>query len=164
MYYFAYGSNMSIKRLRSRARSASKVGIGFLEMHLLKFHKVGRIDGSAKCDACETGVPGHRVHGVVFDIAGRDKPVLAREEGVGCGYAEKVVSIMLNDGTTIEAFTYYATIIDPALRPFDWYAEHVIIGARESELPEDYIQYIESIECDKDPDDERRERELSIYR
>lgn len=163
MHYFSYGSNMSIRRFLDRVPSANRVGTGILEMHVLKFHKVSTKDGSAKCDASETGIPGHLVYGVVFHISEREKPDLDKEEGLGYGYGEKDVLIKLENGSSLRAFTYYATSIDPALRPLDWYREHVLRGARENALPEEYIRMIEAIEYDEDPDIERREKELFIY-
>ncbi len=163
MYYFSYGSNMSEKRLQDRVPSAKKVGTGTLKRHQIKFHKVST-DGSAKCDAEQTDNPDHIVHGVVYDIPVADKPLLDRKEGLGHGYAEKKVSVELQDGNMIDAFTYYATSIDPAVKPFDWYKEHVVRGARENDFPEEYIENIESHEDNKDTNTERRERELSIYR
>jgi hypothetical protein len=50
MQYFAYGSNMSLRRLRTRVPSAVKLGNATLFGHQLKFHKRSQ-DGSAKCDA-----------------------------------------------------------------------------------------------------------------
>ena len=132
-------------------------------MHELRFHKVSHKDGSAKCDVNETGVSEHIVYGVVFHISEHEKPELDRKEGLGYGYEEKDVLIKLKNGSDIEAFTYYATNIDPALKPFDWYKEHVLRGAWENELPQDYIRIIDTIDFDKDPDKERRNRELSIY-
>lgn len=164
MHYFSYGSNMSIKRLLGRLPSAKKVDNGILEKHELKFHKVSRKDGSAKCDASETGKSEHLLYGVVFHISKDEKPELDIEEGLGYGYEQKDVKIILNDGSTIEAFTYYATNIDPELKPLDWYREHVLRGARENELPIEYIHSIEILEFDEDSDAERRDKELSIYR
>jgi len=163
MHYFSYGSNMSIRRLLDRVPSANRVGTGILEMHVLKLHKVSTKDGSAKCDASETGIPGHLVYGVVFHISAHEKANLDNEEGLGYGYEEKEVLIKLDNGTSLMAFTYYATSIDPALRPLDWYREHVVRGARENALPEEYIRMIEANEYDVDPDHERREKELFIY-
>jgi len=163
VYYFSYGSNMSIKRLVDRVPSARKIDAGILEKHELKFHKVGK-DGSAKCDACETGNPEHKVYGVAFDISEQEKRDLDRKEGLGYGYDQKDVKIILNNGDTVEAFTYYATKIDPALKPFDWYKEHVLRGARENKLPIEYIRNIEMIEHMDDSDTKRRDDELSIYR
>ena len=164
MHYFSYGSNMSVKRLRDRVPSASKLSTAILRKHELKFHKIGKKDSSAKCDAKETGNPEHFVIGVVFDISESDKLKLDQKEGLGYGYEEKNVIIELNGGKTIEAFSYYATKIDPELKPFHWYKEHVVRGARENGLPEEYIQRIESIESVADPDDVRHEKELAIYR
>ena len=85
MLYFAYGSNMSYRRLQKRVPSAVKLGVGILARHRLCFHKVGR-DSSAKCDACESGDPGHTVYGVVYTISPREKYLLDTVEGVGSGY------------------------------------------------------------------------------
>ena len=164
MHYFSYGSNMSIKRLLDRVPSAKKVDIGILEAHELKFHKISNKDGSAKCDARETGKSEHYVYGVLFHISQEEKPELDRKEGLGYGYEQKDVLIKLDNGSVIEAFTYYATNIDPTLKPLDWYKEHVLRGARENELPEEYICVIETIESIEETDLERRDRELSIYR
>ncbi len=102
------------------------------------------------------------VHGVVFTLSAREKNVLDRVEG--SGYGVKDVRIKLEQGGIIEAYTYYATRIDPALKPLDWYLEHVLTGARENRLPESYIRLIESFEACEDQDRARRHVELSIYR
>ncbi|MFP4610679.1 MAG: gamma-glutamylcyclotransferase family protein [Thiohalophilus sp.] len=163
MYYFAYGSNMSSRRIQARAPSATKRDTAVLTGHRLAFHKISDKDGSAKCDACETGNLTDCVHGVVFTIAEQDKPALDRAEGLGRGYAEKVVRVSLTNGEVVEAITYYAIRTDPALKPLDWYKAHVIRGAREHALPEAYIRAIETVEYVEDTDDVRRERELAIY-
>ena len=164
MRFFSYGSNMSISRLLDRVSSASKLGAAILTQHQLKFHKVGRKDGSAKCDASETGDPEHVIHGVVFQISKADKSKIDREEGLGHGYEEKDVLVQMRDGSIVQAFTYYATNIDSNLKPLDWYKEHVMRGARENSLPEEYIRRIEAIDSIRDKDAQRREKELAIYR
>jgi len=164
VHYFSYGSNMSIKRLLTRVPSAKKVDVGILEKHELKFHKISNKDGSAKCDACETGNPEHILYGVVFHISEEEKPELDKKEDLGNGYEQKDVTILLNNGATIEAFTYYATNINLELKTLDWYKEHVLRGARENELPIEYIHRIEIMEHVVDTDTVRRENELSIYR
>jgi len=163
LHYFSYGSNMSSKRLLARVPSARKVGVGVLSHHELRFHKASHKDGTAKCDARETGNADHCIHGVVFLIDPAEKPYLDKVEGVGVGYEEKFVTVQLEDGSAVEAYTYYATSIDPALKPFCWYKEHVMIGAREHALPADYVAQIECIEVLDDEDLQRREMELAIY-
>jgi len=164
MYYFSYGSNMSIRRLGLRVPSASPIGAGVLKEHELRFHKVSSRDGSAKCDVVATAGPGRHVHGVVYRIDVAEKPALDRAEGLGFGYEQKNVLIEMEKGSDIQAFCYCATEINPHLKPFCWYREHVLRGARENNLPGAYIRSIESIEVVTDDDAVRRERELSIYR
>lgn len=162
MLYFSYGSNMSLARLRDRAASARLHSTAILPAHRLKFQKIGK-DNSAKCDAEQTGNPDDRVLGVVYEIEDTDKPVLDRHEGLGSGYAEKNVEVMTDTGT-ISAFTYFATHVDDSLKPFHWYKQHVLVGARENHLPTDYIAQIEAVESIDDPDAARHTRELAIYR
>ncbi|MGD8932595.1 MAG: gamma-glutamylcyclotransferase [Chromatiales bacterium] len=163
MYYFAYGSNMSHRRLRARVPSAVKLDNASLSGHRLRFQKRGR-DGSAKCDAQRTGDPAHRVLGVVFNIAPGQKFDLDRHEGVGQGYAITPVRVALADGGLIEAYTYTAILIDPALLPYQWYKAHVLYGALENRLDTDYVQGIREIASIMDPDSAREARELAIYR
>ena len=164
VFYFSYGSNMSTRRLRERVPSATKIDIGILEEHELKFHKVGLKDGSAKCDVIATGKTTDYVYGVVFNIREEEKPLLDQIEGLGNGYEVKQVLIKLENTSIIEAFTYCATNINRQLKPFDWYKEHVLKGAKEHNLPIQYIREIAAIECIEDLDIERKEKELSIYR
>lgn len=162
MLYFAYGSNLSTPRLRARTASARALGVAVLAGYRLEFHKAGR-DGSAKCDAFWTGHPANRVIGVVFDIEDAEKPELDRAEGLGRGYDQKRVAVTTVAGDSLTVLTYCATRIDVSLRPFHWYKEHVLRGAREYGLPGDYIKWISAIESIADPDPARHERELALY-
>lgn len=159
--YFAYGSNMSSKRLRARVPSARAVGVGLLKGHKLCWHKLSRKDGSGKCDAAATDETGAVVYGVLFEIDMADKPTLDSVEGLGFGYAEKEVDIDLH-GQAHRALTYYATSSDPSLRPWSWYRAHVIAGAREHGLPKSYLEALEAVAADEDPDRARHEREMAI--
>ena len=89
MYYFAYGSNMSSKRLNARIK-ATKYANGKLLKHKLKFHKISK-DGSGKCDAFETGDSNDFVLGVVYEIDKNDLEQLDRFEAKGKGYERKEV-------------------------------------------------------------------------
>jgi len=133
-----------------------------LHGHRLKFHKRS-LDGSAKCDIEHTQNNADIVHGVAYQVYTREKITLDSYEGLGIGYAEKQVTIVLPDNRVLEAVTYYATTIDASLLPYHWYKEHVLRGAREHKLPERYIQTIESIPSIPDPDPDNHLKELSIY-
>jgi len=162
MLYFSYGSNMSSKRLKERVPSAYYVTVATLLKHELRFHKKS-LDGSGKCDAYETGKDDHQIMGVVFELAKLEKPKLDIKEGLGKGYEEKLVNLVSQSGEHIEALTYYATSIDKTKKPYHWYKQHVINGAEEFGLPEEYIEKIRSTESIVDNEPGRHELELSIY-
>lgn len=163
MKYFAYGSNMSLARIRQRIPGAVRDGVFRLAQHTLRFHKVGYLDGSAKCDAFYTGKPADQVIGALFDISASDKSTLDKIEGVGFGYQDKIVPVTDNLGTSVLAVTYVATSIDSSLQPFSWYLNHVMRGAKESGLPADYIAAIAATPCIDDPDKTRDALERAIY-
>lgn len=162
MKYFAYGSNMSLKRLKKRVPSASFIGRYTLAHYSLRFHKVGD-DGSAKCDALFTKCTEDQVHGALFDIEPSEKQHLDSIEGVGKGYDEKVVTVFDDHGRQVEAYLYVATNIDSNLKPYTWYLQHVVVGAKEINLPTAYIRHIEQTDAILDPNTERCTKELSIY-
>jgi len=162
MHYFAYGSNMSLARLRERVPSAERLGRYALEAHELRFHKCGK-DGSGKCDAFFTGKPQHRVFGVLYRIDPGEKPVLDAVEGLGVGYDEKRVLLLGPSGEPIEACTYWALKTDRLLKPFSWYLNHVLIGAQEVQVPRHYIDRISGVECIEDPDRERDAIQRAIH-
>jgi gamma-glutamylcyclotransferase len=161
--YFAYGSNMSLLRLRERVPSAERIGAFTLAEHSLRFHKVSTNDGSGKCDALFTGNSEDYVIGALFEISDNEKKALDRAEGLGFGYLEKNVLVSNGRGTSFEAFMYYATNTDPSLLPYSWYLYHVIYGAKETEVPAWYLDAIEITRSQEDPDKERDARERAIY-
>lgn len=160
--YFAYGSNMSPARLLARTPSAHWIGSCHLPRHQLRFHKIGA-DGSAKCDALSTRHDDDEVLGVLYQLSVADLKVLDRVEGLGIGYDRRSVTVFDARGKQCEAFTYFATAIDPSLRPFDWYLRHVVNGARAASLPAGYIEEIAATEAIHDPDPKRRALELALY-
>lgn len=161
LLYFAYGSNMSIKRLRARVPSALALCVGELPDHTLAFHKNSTRDGSSKCDI--TVSRSDKVLGVLFEISVDEKPELDRQEGLGYGYNEKLVEIVTEDRGVVKALTYFAININAELLPYSWYKRHVLEGAKEAELPSWYTTRIENVPCNTDPDKVREARELKIY-
>lgn len=158
MYYFAYGSNMSEKRLTRRI-PARKLGIAALRGYGLFFTKPSEADGSAKCDICPADSV---VYGVLYEIDPEDKPVLDRFEGLGYGYRTEAVEVEFR-GEPVEALTYIAVNMDDSLKPFSWYRQHVINGAVENGLPSDYIEGIRRVPVMEDPNSDRATEELAIY-
>ena len=163
MYYFSYGSNMSLRRLRNRVANAQFVATARLPAHRLRFHKVGR-DGSGKCDAEFSGGDADVAWGVLFRIDTTGRRVLDEVEGLGGGYDAKAVILLGDNDRRYDAFTYVATRVDPALQPYHWYKAHVVRGAIEWRLPMPYTRSIEQVASIDDPETARHRRELSIYR
>ena len=162
-FYFAYGSNMAVERLRARVPSARLVGTATLAGHALRFDKPGSMDGTAKCDAACTGNAADKVLGALYSIDAGELALLDGFEGIGHGYERKIVAVVSGSNETIRAEIYVAMHIGADLRPLDWYKEHVLRGARALQLPLAYIATIEATAADIDADAERRSRELSIY-
>jgi gamma-glutamylcyclotransferase len=160
--YFAYGSNMSSRRLLRRVSAARALGIGTLHSHRLAFRKVSDVDGSGKADIVTHD--SRHVMGVLYRLDKAAKTSLDRHEGLGIGYAEKRVTVVDSNGSPVTATAYVAMITDPSLRPFSWYLRHVIEGAREAGMPDGYLQALLQIETEEDPDRTRNARELAIYR
>jgi gamma-glutamylcyclotransferase (GGCT)/AIG2-like uncharacterized protein YtfP len=160
--YFAYGSNMSFRRLQQRVPQVQRVDTAVLAGYRLCFHKIGQ-DGSAKCDAFFTGAADDLLHGVLYHIEQEEKQVLDRIEGLGAGYEEQEVSLQAGSLGGVSALTYVATHIDASLQPFGWYKQHVLVGAREAGLPASYIDAIAAHPCRDDHDRRRHQRESAIH-
>lgn len=159
--YFAYGSNMSSRRLQARVPSARVMMQARLLGYQLRFHKHSLVDHSAKCDAFYTGDRRDEVWGVLFRFNADERPQLDKAEGAG--YELRKVRVATEQGE-LEALTYLATLIKAELQPYDWYLRHVLEGAREHALPADYIADIEAVATQADADQIRRKKELGIYR
>ena len=174
--YFAYGSNMSERRLRKRVPSAKVIGTGVLNNHCVTFHKHSKKDGSGKgtIEPSESD----KVYGVLFKINKDEKCKLDKAEGKvsdDCkkGYKKITVKIEIRDskcskyacGETKNAKTYQATSvsIDRKLKPYSWYKQHVLIGAKEQKLPKRYIDCLIGVDADDDSCKEREACELAIY-
>lgn len=157
---FAYGSNMLTRRIRSRTPSAFSIAPGEIRGYRMAFHKRG-MDGSGKANIRRTGDAGDRVHGVLFGVNSRELPLL---DALEIGYRREDLHVITHWGHTVQAACYQALegFIQPGLRPFDWYRDLVLAGAREHRLPEHHVLWIEVQEADRDPDDARRNREMSL--
>lgn len=157
LLYFAYGSNMLTRRLLGRTSSARAVGVARLPGHELRWHKVSK-DGSGKCDIVPAAKE-NMVYGVLYEIALADKPALDQAEGLGWGYREVQIEVQTDTGPVL-ALSYQATNIDHGTKPYDWYKAIVVSGAREHELPPDYVQALESVVAVEDWNEQRAEENL----
>lgn len=162
MMYFAYGSNMSLQRIKHRLLNTQLFGVAVLPHFQLRFHKKGS-DGSAKADALFTGRAEDRMFGALYQISNSELYLLDHIEDCGVGYERKEVEVWVEDERHL-AWTYCALHIDRSLKPFDWYRQHVLTGAEQLGLPNSYIEQIKGFSFCEDDDRMRVEREISIYR
>jgi gamma-glutamylcyclotransferase len=161
--YFAYGSNMALERIQARVPNAQALGRAVLAGYRLAFHKINRADGSGKCDVQLCAQPDAAVHGALYRVSEADLRVLDGYEGRGHAYERSYLAVTDVHGQTQTACIYVALDIDPSVKPFSWYKEHVLRGAVANALPAHYLAMIEAVESHDDPDAERHARELAIY-
>lgn len=150
---------MLFVRIKGRCPSARPLGVAQLPGYELRWHK-SSADGSGKCDVISVGSD-HAVFGVVYEIDGNEKPALDHAEGLGQGYGQKDLRVLLN-GDAVTVSLYFATKTDPALKPYTWYKTMVIAGAKEHDLPALYIASLAAVDASEDPDRMRHEANMGI--
>ena len=158
--YFAYGSNMLTRRLRERTPSATALGKCFVSGYRLTFDKVS-IDGSGKCTLVPTGNPADRTYGVLFRIDVSEISDLDRAEGLGSGYRRETIEVT-TETSSEKALTYIATVARTDLLPYDWYKEYVVRGASEHGLPAEYINALQLVRTNSDPNAKRRAEHFAL--
>lgn len=153
MYYFAYGSNMSEDRLGSRIHVLNCLGKARLPGYDLRCDKIGQHDGSGKFTVIESHLD--NVWGVLFELSDAALDKLDKIEGPG--YQRLRVQVNAPEAGIVTALAYQARpgMRDDALKPFDWYLELAVAGARKHGLPEHYIHRLERWPSHVDPDTER---------
>lgn len=145
-------------RLTERVLSAELLGVIELRHHRLAFEKKSR-DGSSKCNLVHTGNESDGIHGAIYQIDSGHKPALDVFEGKGNGYDDRQLTIELH-GKDYSCFTYFAqpSHIEHGLKPYHWYKQLVVLGAKHLQFPDAYVRSVELTESTEDPDEERRIR------
>ncbi|ROR34287.1 gamma-glutamylcyclotransferase family protein [Inmirania thermothiophila] len=157
--YFAYGSNLHPPRLRARLGAVPVLAAAELPGHRLRLDKRGG-DGSGKARPAPD--PAGRVHGLLYRVAA---PGLDRLDAIeGPGYRRVRVRVRTLAGEWIVAWTYLARQgwCDPALRPFDWYRDLVLAGARAAAAPAAYLAALAALPVRADPDRARAARHRAL--
>ncbi|GAB3514228.1 gamma-glutamylcyclotransferase family protein [Emticicia fontis] len=163
MKIFAYGSNMNIKRIKQRVPSAIKVSNAFIKNYTMICNKVSR-DGSSKANIVQTDNPNDIVWGIIFEISDNEKADLDKAEGLGRGYLEAIFNFTDTNNKIHQAQVYIAhkDFINNNLVPYDWYKQIILSGAKQNELPDYYLEKIQYLDFITDPNEERRQENLSL--
>ncbi|HFK5562528.1 TPA: TrlF family AAA-like ATPase [Elizabethkingia anophelis] len=162
MKIFAYGSNMNLDRLKERVPSANKLLNVFIKGYTIKCNKIST-DGSSKANIIKTSNDDDIVWGVIFDIDNSEKSNLDEYEQ---GYNDSILSFLDSENNPHEAQVYIAdeSAVNEELLPYDWYKEYIVSGAKENNLPKEYIEKLEAIKFIEDSNIERRDKNLSILK
>ncbi|MBQ4861187.1 gamma-glutamylcyclotransferase [Pseudoalteromonas sp. MMG013] len=160
-YNFAFGSNMSSKRLLARLPQAKKVGVAQLYGFELNFSMLST-DGSAKCNIHRTHSEHNVVFGVLYALNAQEQLLLDNIEGTRYDRTEILVELI--SGEKVSAYCYIANTFIADQLPFDWYVQHVYAGALEHGFPISYLECIQQQRTVVDVQKCRSENELSIYK
>lgn len=146
MKIFCYGSNMNTLRITERCSGANFISAAKVIGWKLAFNKRSK-DGSGKANLISAG-DDSQVWGVIFDISNEQKPLLDKAEGLGKGYDQHELVVINDLEQEIRCLCYISTdekYLDNNLKPFNWYKEMCIFGAKEHNLPPDYILLLEKV-------------------
>ena len=147
--YFAYGSNLDPEQMELRSPGHRVLCRAILHDHALAFHGENRAWGGAVAAADPRG--GCQVYGVVYQIKAADFAALDRTEGYsGPGepgnFCERVqLPVELENGETLEVFTYVLSAPAPPGLPSRSYRWALLKGMRHHGLPAAAIAAIESL-------------------
>ena len=154
--YLAYGSNLHPIRLIERVPSARLIGTTRLDRYQVVFNKQSS-DGSSKCNVMYTSDDKHAAYAAVYEMKAREKLVLDAIEGLGEGYDEHELQVLVN-GDTLTVFTYISAgaHLVIGLTPYDLYHALVIAGATYHKFPTRYVNALRAVPTQPDMDLERR--------
>jgi gamma-glutamylcyclotransferase len=143
-FYFAYGSNLKLARMRERVTSVRVVAPGRLPGFRLGLDKRG-LDGSGKANLVRES--GDSVWGVVYRI---DPTHWEDLDGHEPGYGRHSVSVWTAT-ERLAVQTYVARVFTDDPVAFDWYKRLILEGAQEHGLPAAYLEVLSGLPERPDP-------------
>lgn len=153
MLHFAFGSNMDPEQMTERCSSALFVGIALLPDYRLDFPRWSENRGCGVAGVVDA--PGEGVWGVLYEIDDSQVKTLDQNEGYRPGrrendYTRRKVTV-LQSGVSRESIVsdaYFATPQPNPPKPNDEYMSQLLKGARQWELPSEYIAFLEGVETE----------------
>lgn len=140
-WYFSYGSNLSKQQMLRRTGSIPMSRLVSLANFRLAFRKVL---SSEDVYATIVPMPGGLVHGVVYSCSPHAMSQLDLVEGVAenC-YRRELVEVTTHDGDVLSCIVYIgeAFSVEESV-PSSNYLDLILTGAKEHQLPVDYIKSI----------------------
>ncbi|MGC8776072.1 MAG: gamma-glutamylcyclotransferase family protein [Minisyncoccia bacterium] len=137
MYYFAYGSNMNHKQMAERCKNAKFICRAYLKDYQFIY------DGYSKKWKGAVGNiikrKGSKVWGGIFEINDEDLKTLDKYEGSPSVYGKQIVVVKDDNNKEYELFVYLKNMLNIG-KPSENYKNVVIQGAKDCNLPDDYIK------------------------
>lgn len=146
VWYFAYGSNMNISRLKKRIRRFPERVLAVLRDWRLVFNKTAESApgvGYANIVPC----PGEAVEGILYAVTEEELRKLDFYEGVPDHYKRCGISVERSDtGEIVSAVTYVANPdrVRDGLKPTREYLGHLLAGA--DYLSKEYVHRLRLVE------------------
>ena len=144
-WYFAYGSNLWLDQMIERCgpipQGAERPRLARLPNYQLLFNMQGE-DGQAFANVM---CPGKGVLGVIYSFS---PEALVKLDAFERGYKRGPVRVVLENGSELNAVTYFAEAAHVAcygLKPRADYLQKILRGARQHGFPEKFIREIETI-------------------
>lgn len=134
---------MKKDRLRARISDVRDLGRAVLQGKKMVFNKPSK-DGSSKANL--TDESDGEVWGALYELSTKSLERLDRIEG---GYDRETVHVLWKH-KSVPAYTYISSEKVEA-KPTESYKNSVVEGAREHDLPNDYIKYLQGLPSKPDP-------------
>ncbi len=138
LFYFAYGSNMSLARMIERCGQDNFVDLGKAQLPGYSFYFYGRGHANIRPMASQT------IEGVLFQIKDSCLKSLDQVEGYPNTYQRQAVKINWKN-TNVLAQAYIVEKDQTVGTPTVEYYQIVLSGAQEHNLSENYIQQIKAL-------------------
>lgn len=139
--YFAYGANLDVEAMRRRCPRSQPLGRARLARH--RFFIMANGFASVARD------PRMQVHGVLYDLALSDVPMLDRYEEIGRGVYAKMTQPVLREGAApVRALIYVGCDATVGVARGEYLAG-IVAAARAWELPAAHIAHIETFAAAK---------------
>jgi hypothetical protein len=144
MIYFAYCTLLEVEGMRKYCPTAEPIGTARLPDYMLSFATYSASGTDGGCNL-EKAV-GRETWGVLYEVTPEELQALDLAAGLDKGYYEKIDVVVIDkDGAHISAVTYVIPQPGGPFRPSSAYTRPILVGARDLELPREYIADLEKI-------------------
>jgi gamma-glutamylcyclotransferase (GGCT)/AIG2-like uncharacterized protein YtfP len=137
MYYFAYGSNMNHKQMQARCPDSRFLKPVYLNKAGFRYDGYSTSWGGAVANIFASDK--NKVWGGLFEVSDKDLASLDRYEGFPNHYGKMIVKVFDTEGNAYDAWVYFR-IGEIKGEPSSKYRNVVLEGAKNCNLPEDYIK------------------------